>query len=461
MPFNRILLTFWVVLLGVLVGSTIAWSTAEPQPPVPTVTILCYMNGDNDLAEEVLHALDMMETVGSSDQVNVIALVDGHPRWLGPYDDQWAETRLLRIEADPVIGKIGSPVLETWGEANLGAPETLERFIRIAIERYPAQRYIFYTFAHGQGIIDTRALSLPSPAKALSISRDDSDGAKMKLGMFQRAIRKGLGQEKFDLMVLFSCLSGMAEVTYALSNLTDYLIASEDEIRLLNSPVGTYQLRGLEFETLIADLHRNPAEKTTSLARRLVDSHVRNYGRDLQLSPVGETPRLCRFSGSMTLINGKVAGSLTRLLDDLATMLIRYANHPAVVTAFRQALTDTQTFASFLNLEYYDLLGFIQHLSMRLPSQDLKMACDRITQCLQERVIVYERHSTGHPGTGLSIYLSHPLVPENIYHAHQRMYQACSFSQDTHWDEMIDTFRRQINVRLTTAAPAQSFSPQK
>lgn len=44
----------------------------------PVVTILCYMNGDNDLSEEVLHTLDMIETAGSSERVNVIALVDGN-----------------------------------------------------------------------------------------------------------------------------------------------------------------------------------------------------------------------------------------------------------------------------------------------------------------------------------------------------------------------------------------------
>ncbi len=102
----------------------------HPAPTPPTVTILCYMNGDNDLSNEVLHALDMMEMVGSSDRVNVVALVDGHPKWLGPYDAAWSRTRLLHLQADPHIGRITSPVLEEWGEANMGAPQTLERFLR-------------------------------------------------------------------------------------------------------------------------------------------------------------------------------------------------------------------------------------------------------------------------------------------------------------------------------------------
>ncbi|MEE4111201.1 MAG: hypothetical protein V2I40_00210, partial [Desulfobacteraceae bacterium] len=85
---------------------------ATPSPP--NVTVLCYMNGDNDLANEVLYALDMMETVGSSERVNVVALVDGHPEWLGPYDAAWSRTRLVHLQADPRIGRITSPVLEEW-----------------------------------------------------------------------------------------------------------------------------------------------------------------------------------------------------------------------------------------------------------------------------------------------------------------------------------------------------------
>jgi hypothetical protein len=110
-------------------------------PPPPTVTILCYMNGDNDLSNEVLHALDMMETVGSSDRVNVVVLVDGQPEWLGPYDAAWSRTRLLHLQADPRIGRITSPVLEEWGEANMGSPQTLERFLRTALAAFLRSRF--------------------------------------------------------------------------------------------------------------------------------------------------------------------------------------------------------------------------------------------------------------------------------------------------------------------------------
>ena len=196
-------------------------------PHASMTTILCYMNGDNDLGQEVLHALDMMETVGSTAAVNVIALVDSHPRWLGPYDAAWSRTRLLHLRADPLIGRITSPVLEEWGEADMGAPQTLERFVRTALARFPAQRYVFYTFAHGQGVIDTRCYDPPSPpAKSVAFSRDDTGGQKLSLDQFHTALRNGLDGRRFELMVLLSCLANMVEVGYTLSDVTNRAAAS-------------------------------------------------------------------------------------------------------------------------------------------------------------------------------------------------------------------------------------------
>lgn len=41
----------------------------------------------------------------------------------------------------------------------------------------------------------------------------------------------------------------------------------------------------------------------------------------------------------------------------------------------------------------------------------------------------------------MSVYLSHPLIPENVYQAHHAMYARSRFGRDTHWDEMIEEYR--------------------
>ena len=414
------------------------------------------MNGDNDLAQEVLHTLDMMETVGSSDVVNVIALVDGHPRWLGPYDAAWGRTRLVRLQPDPDIGLIRSPVLEEWGETNLGDPQTLERFVRAALERYPAQRYLFYTFAHGQGVIDTRDYALPRLSKTLSLSRDDTSGAKMTVQQFHLALKQGLQGRRFDLAVLFSCLANMVEVGYTLTDVTDYLVGSQDEIRLVNQPPGRYQIRGLRFEQLIAGLQQKPGAGIQELGRALVDSHVEDYEQEVTLAQGDGSKQVCRFSGDMTLVDTAAMPLLVHALDDLALQLISRRQDHAVVQAVQTALSATAPFASFLNLEYYDLKGFVRHLRAGIRDPVLAGTCSRVLDILAGRVVVYTRQAPDRTATGMSIYLPHPLVPDNIFKTHQALYQANRFSRDTHWDEMIDLYRPRLKSALAAGSTAPS-----
>ena len=427
------------LILSPIGADGVGGSHAAPSPP--TVTILCYMNGDNDLSNEVLHALDMMETVGSSDRVNVVVLVDGHPDWLGPYDAAWSRTRLLHLQADPRVGRITSPVLEEWGEANMGAPHTLERFLRTAMAAYPAEQVYFYMFAHSQGVLDTRDYGPTPTVKTVSISRDDTSGAKMPLDEFQRALKQGLNGRRFELMVLFSCLANMVAVDYAMSDLTRYLVGSQDEIRLVNEPPGQHQVRGLRVEQLIAGLKQTPAADSRTLGRALVDSHVNSYDQDVRLPSGDGGDQICRFSGGMALVDAAAMPQLVSALDRLAHQLIRHIEEDDVVHAMGAALAATQPFASFLNMEYYDLSGFVRHLRAAVSHPELEATCDHILDVLANRVIVYARHTSDCAATGISIYLSHPLVPDNIFQTHQRLYQANRYSRDTQWDEMIGIYR--------------------
>ena len=106
-----------------------ARSSATWEKPPFTCTVMCYMNGDNDLNDKVLHAVDMMETVGSSERLNILALVDGGQNSQHGYGKIWKTTRLLHITKDDHIGAINSPVLRELGEQDLGNPQTLEYFI--------------------------------------------------------------------------------------------------------------------------------------------------------------------------------------------------------------------------------------------------------------------------------------------------------------------------------------------
>jgi len=172
------------------------------------MTVICYMNGDNNLAGEVFHAVDMLETVGSTRDIDILALVDGQPGNNGGYGSQWQGTKLLHITKDKEIGVINSPVLEDLGELNLGDPQVLEEFVRKCL-KYPSEKYFFFLFAHGRGIIDTQSLDRPKGYKSLLLSPDETDQKSMNHQEFREALVGGLAGKKFDLMLFFSCLTNM------------------------------------------------------------------------------------------------------------------------------------------------------------------------------------------------------------------------------------------------------------
>jgi DNA-binding GntR family transcriptional regulator len=143
----------------------------------------------------------------------------------------------------------------------------------------------------------------------------------------------------------------------------------------------------------------------------------------------------------MALVDCQRLPELAGRIDVLAGRLIAAARDPQIISAIDRALHSSQQFPSFLNLEYYDLADFLKQLLDAAESPEIERTCRAVLKLLQQRVIVYERHTSDRQASGLSIYLSNPLVPQNIFEAHQAMYRNCRFSRDTRWDEWVGVFR--------------------
>ena len=414
---------------------------------------MLYMNGDNNLTHEVLYALDMIETVGSSDDINILALVDGRPGVDHGYGNDWDGSKLLYITRDARIGEINSLILQDMSEQNLGDPATLEFFIKECLG-YSAERYIFYTFTHGRGIIDTKTLTAPGQHKALAISVDETDGTHMTLQEFRGAVQRGLDGNKFDAMVFFSCLSGMVEVGYALKDLTDYLIGSEDEIRIVNEPPGSFQIRGIKFEEPLMAIRSNPGLPIVDFGKITIDTFIEQYTRNVRLKDIHGQSYTCRYSASMALIQSRAIDQLAIYLNDFAEYIYNrlQASDEATILLreIRTSLSETQRYPSFLNLEYYDVQDLLQNLAAKTQDNDLKKLCLDIVDFMKNDVVVYEKHTEDCASNGLSIFFSNFLIPENIFKSHQAMYRRSEFSKETFWDEMIETIRiRALSGRTT------------
>ncbi len=420
--------------------------------PNKKVTIMCYMNGDNNLANEVLYAVDMMETVGSSQDVDIIALVDGRPGENGGYGAQWENTKLLHITRDDEIGVINSPVIEDMGEENLGDPKVLEKFIKKSLE-YPSDKYIFILFGHGRGIIDTKSLDTKRAYKSVLLSPDDTGQRAMNHQEFNQAIINGLSGEKFHLMLFFSCLTNMVEVGYGLQDVTNYLIGSEDEVRMVNKPPGMFQIRGIEPEKLIGKLTSNPDVSALEMGKVTIDSFISQYESEVNIQNEDGTGLRVKYPATLALVNCQKYDRLSKSIDILSKYLIEQIEQKPsgkeVLTHLHTAIKASQRYPSFLNLEYLDLQDILEHLRSYSEDIHIKKLCQNSIDILENELILYERHTDDSQSNGVSIFLPSFLVPDNVYRSHMSMYSNSRFSQDTSWGELIDTYRTQMLERYT------------
>ena len=442
-----IALTLLVVFLLWFFASPCPSYAAEKAAKRKKITIMCYMNGDNNLTREVLHAVDMMETVGSSADVNILVLVDGGSDATSVYGEGWDRTKFLYITQDDLVGAINSTVLADMGEQDLGDPQTLHNFIKACL-KFPAERYIFCMFAHGRGIIDTNILKLPGQVKSLYISPDDTSRTVMSQPEFHAAVKSALKGSMFDVMIFFSCLTNMVEIGYSLQDLTRYLIASQDEIRMVNDPPGKFQLRGIKFEEIFKQLQVNPDLPTPELGKITVDSFVAQYNDPVAV-PDGKSGSLFkRIAGGLSVVDCRryphLAGILNDLAEHVTTQLSAETTGRTALAAIRRASSSSQKYASFLNLEYYDLSNFLANLARETADGQTKRLCQQAIGVITDELVIYERHTADSRSSGISIYLSHLLLPENVYQAHQQSYRQCRFSRETAWDEMIESSRKML-----------------
>lgn len=444
-PYPKVFFILTCLILSFAIGEPqkifAAWDNKKK------ITIMCYMNGDNDLAGEVLYAVDMMETVGSSDDIDIFALVDGRPGDNDGYGSLWEQTKLLYITKDDNIGTINSLVIENMGEQNLGDPRLLEKFIQTCIKN-PSERYIFITFAHGRGIIDTKSLDYGKNYKSLFLSPDETGQRAMTHPEFSRAIKNGLAGEKFHLMVFFSCLTNMVEVGYELRDVTRYLIGSEDEIRIVNDPPGTFQIRGIKPEELIGKLRSNPQTPTFELAKGTIDSFIEQYEKAIVIYKENGRKIEGKYPAGLSFVDCDDYAGLAKALDTLAKHLVKKMKNEAssknAVKSLHSALLASQKYPSFLNLEYYDLQDLLKKMIEYSDDDRIEKLCKDAMDLVENTLVLYERHTDDCYSNGVSIFLPNFLVPENIYESHWKMYGQSRFSKDTSWDEMIDTYRKNM-----------------
>ena len=216
---------------------------------------------------------------------------------------------------------------------------------------------------------------------------------------------------------------------------------------LINQP-GMFQIRGIKPEKLIGKLTSNPDVPALELGKVTIDSFISQYLAGINIQNDDNTKITVKYPASLALVDCHKYDNLAKSIDILTKHLIEKIQNETsgkeVLTSLHTAISASQKYPSFLNLEYLDLQDILENLSKYSEDIRIKELCQNSIDILENELIVYERHTDDSQSNGVSIFLPSFLVPENIYRSHMSMYRNSRFSRDTSWGELIDTYRAQM-----------------
>lgn len=208
----RFMTWFTISLLVVFAAGIGCSSSAEDEPDW---TIMVYMDADNNLEKFAIKDIQEMMRAGSSDNLNIIVLIDRVP---GESDESlpglgnFLDSRVLRILPDDI------EYLGSWGEVNMGDPAVLSEFIEYAGTNFPARHYMLDIWNHGGGVS--------------GVAWDDSnDNDNLKLPELAEALEDGLSAASigaFDIIGFDACLMASVEVANAVEPYARFMLASEE-----------------------------------------------------------------------------------------------------------------------------------------------------------------------------------------------------------------------------------------
>jgi hypothetical protein len=221
-------------------------------------TIMVYLAGNNNLAEEMVFAVREMLRIGSREHFDIVVQLDSGrtPRRIGPLDFN-AVSRTEREREDQPLDILGEPA-----DPHLTPTVTaLTNFIDFAVERAPANHYMLVLSGHGSGAvgdflagdIESLNLSIPQLREVMAHFQGKNKG------------------EKIDILGLDSCLMSMAEVACEVAPFVKYMIGAEG----FEANTGWPYSRLLE---VFIEGEKQPGGlQADALSKRIVDEYTRYY----------------------------------------------------------------------------------------------------------------------------------------------------------------------------------------
>lgn len=347
--------------------------------PAKQWTFLHYNAGQGQLAEIGTHALQQLESIGSDENTDVVALNYREHTPLGRFEEyEGGRTYHVQKCKDAAAGgelrslvrcaltspaALSSPELarpiEAGEAAKMSDPATLKAFLLDSMKRFPAQHFALAITGHGaafQGQAITRG---PEGRKAITNDQ---------LGKVLREVREETGQG-VDLVNLNTCYSANLETLYSLKDATKTVVASQDELAMGTQP----------FAQVLAEVQQQLSEGATVEPSDLGRLFVQHAARQ---------PMHTVYSPTLTAVNTAALDALGESVAALQTKCQELGIRPGQV---RECLEQAVGVDFAPGVELTDIGSLAKILGERFPQ--LRETTGEVEKRLQEAVVA-EQHST-------------------------------------------------------------------
>lgn len=409
---------------------------------LPEWNFVSYMQADNNLCEYARGNVELMKTVGSSPDVNVLVQMDVP-------EDQI--THRMRIQSKKENDDDSDPDHEMGYHP--------EEEILIAIKdwvytKYPAKRLFLNLWNHGGGAVDEEATRKGSTTKNNStriglfarkneakesrgILFDDSQGTYLStpdLGDTCAKIADFIGH-KIDILGMDACLMAMIEDAYEFHGSVDHMVASEQTIP------GT----GWPYDAILSTLASKPTMSNQDFASSIVDAYAALYTKNktdnFTLSAINVNliePAVAAFKDFADAVRAGLAANPRKTASDF-----KIARQKTLVIDYDFWYVDLVDFYDNIITQFTPAAGYFSLFNK--PSATAKAIIAAATKA-KDTALAAITHSAAGPqykgkACGMSIYFPpiRHFQPVKI----EPLYKNTLFARETSWPELLETIGSQ------------------
>lgn len=400
-------------IFSLLMVATASFSNLQAKTDVTPLdlkewTFLIFLNADNNLDSFGIGDVHEMEEVGSNDQFNMVVQLD-------------------RAHGEPCnrlfINQGSHDVVEEMGECDMGSADVLTDFVEWGAQNYPAKKYAVVIWNHGSGWNKRQGNTIFK-----GISYDDESGNHITTAQLTPAlskIRTSLGK-KLDILAFDACLMQMMEVSYAVKDSVNIMLASEE----------VEPGEGWAYNDSMAPIAANPQLNPAEVATIIVDTYDESYngGSQGNRATTQSWVRMSEMDNLMTSLNNVAAS--------LAGNFISETKH---------AVKNVQKFYYRSNIDLIHFLKLMEQQVSKNKNPELAEERSNLLSQLAAAQTVAQRfigHSKAHGyGKGNS-YGTAIYFPSRGY-SFSAKYLELDFAKASKWDEMLNAYYAGTKSRLS------------